>query len=218
MSAATSDHLLPETTRDCAFLSAAITRNSLMEEDDSRAPDDEGSSEKHKETHEHLVQNAYKGGMAVQEDPTSFPRLHPSTGAEALAWERMASATNLTTVLSIFVSALHACSGTDIVHSSTHRKSKFLFALPGQILFTKGGAIGRITHMDTPNPILYLNFPQVRHLRAHTASQIDLNWTVVPLLKRAPLGLAGIVQATWDCDSNAGQVSRAAVPACPRHR
>ncbi len=56
---------------------------------------------------------------------------------------------------------LKGLSGVDIQRKSTLRKAKFLFSLPGNLASTKGGKIGEISGMDTPNPVIHLDFPHV---------------------------------------------------------
>lgn len=49
----------------------------------------------------------------------------------------------------------------DIVRKGTARKSRYLFVLPATLSATQGGKLGEITKMDTENPVLYIDFPQV---------------------------------------------------------
>lgn len=50
--------------------------------------------------------------------------------------------------------------GRDIVKKG-QRKNKFLFSLPGLLAPVSGGKIGELTNLNTRNPVLYLEFPQV---------------------------------------------------------
>jgi hypothetical protein len=59
------------------------------------------------------------------------------------------------------VSVLDACSGRDIVAKSSTRKSKYLFSFPGNLGVLGSGRIGEIAGMDTPNPTVYFEFPEV---------------------------------------------------------
>jgi len=61
-----------------------------------------------------------------------------------------------------FSLVLSTCSGQDIFKKSSHRKGKYLFSFPGRIApLAAGGKLGQLTNLDTPNPFLYLEFPQV---------------------------------------------------------
>ena len=52
------------------------------------------------------------------------------------------------------------CSGQDIFKRSTHRKAKYLLALPGRIeALAGGGTIGQLSKLDTLNPELHITFP-----------------------------------------------------------
>lgn len=52
--------------------------------------------------------------------------------------------------------------GMDIVRKGTGRKTRYLFVLPAILNATQGGGkLGEITKMDTENPVLYFDFPQV---------------------------------------------------------
>ncbi|EFJ29501.1 hypothetical protein SELMODRAFT_410468 [Selaginella moellendorffii] len=53
------------------------------------------------------------------------------------------------------------CDGKDIVKKGT-RKSKFLFSFPGLVAPVAGGKFGDLAHLDTKNPILYVDFPKGR--------------------------------------------------------
>lgn len=50
--------------------------------------------------------------------------------------------------------------GRDIVKKG-HRKSKYLFAFPGLMAPVAGGKLGELTNLDSKNPVLYVEFPQV---------------------------------------------------------
>lgn len=51
--------------------------------------------------------------------------------------------------------------GKDIVKKS-QRKNRFLFSFSGLLAPVSGGKIGELKDLGTKNPILYLDFPQVR--------------------------------------------------------
>lgn len=54
--------------------------------------------------------------------------------------------------------------GKDILRKSSQRKNRFLFSFPGLLAPTTGGKIGDLKNLGTQNPVLYLEFPQVRRL------------------------------------------------------
>lgn len=51
--------------------------------------------------------------------------------------------------------------GKDIVKKS-QRKNRFLFSFSGLLAPVSGGKIGELKDLATKNPVLYLDFPQVR--------------------------------------------------------
>lgn len=51
--------------------------------------------------------------------------------------------------------------GKDIVKKG-QRKNKYLFAFPGLVAPVSGGKMGELVHLDTKNPVLYVDFPQGR--------------------------------------------------------
>lgn len=51
--------------------------------------------------------------------------------------------------------------GKDIIKKS-QRKNRFLFSFPGLLAPIAGGKIGDLKDLGTKNPLLYLDFPQVR--------------------------------------------------------
>eukprot|EP01135_Chromosphaera_perkinsii_P004547 Nk52_evm17s288 gene=Nk52_evmTU17s288 len=57
---------------------------------------------------------------------------------------------------------LLGCEGKDIIRKGNARKSKYLFAFPGTIRLVSSGEIGAISELNTPNPVLYVNFPEGR--------------------------------------------------------
>ena len=53
--------------------------------------------------------------------------------------------------------------GRDIVRRGGQRKSRFLFSFPGLLApAASGGRVGELADLGTKNPVLYLEFPQVR--------------------------------------------------------
>jgi hypothetical protein len=53
--------------------------------------------------------------------------------------------------------------GRDIVRRGGQRKSRFLFSFPGLLApVASGGRVGELADLGTKNPVLYLEFPQVR--------------------------------------------------------
>jgi hypothetical protein len=66
--------------------------------------------------------------------------------------------------------AVLACSGQDIYRRSAHRKAKYLFAFPGRLApLAAGGKLGQLSALDTPNPVLHIELPQVRGGRGRGA-------------------------------------------------
>jgi hypothetical protein len=65
-------------------------------------------------------------------------------------------------VLYLFVAILKS-DGRDIVKRTT-RKSKYLFSFPGLMAPVAGGKLGDLTNLDSKNPVLYVEFPEVRFL------------------------------------------------------
>lgn len=59
--------------------------------------------------------------------------------------------------------AIRKCDGKDIVKKG-NRKTKYLFAFPGLVAPIAGGVLGELTHLDSRNPVFYINFPQVSYL------------------------------------------------------
>jgi len=51
--------------------------------------------------------------------------------------------------------------GTDIIRKS-QRKNRFLFSFPGLLAPISAATVGDLDRLSTKNPVLYLNFPQVR--------------------------------------------------------
>lgn len=51
--------------------------------------------------------------------------------------------------------------GKDIVKKG-QRKSKYLFSFPCLVAPVSGGKMGELVHLDTKNPVLYVDFPQGR--------------------------------------------------------
>ncbi|KAG6552671.1 hypothetical protein Mapa_005618 [Marchantia paleacea] len=56
---------------------------------------------------------------------------------------------------------IRKCNGKDIVKKG-NRKTKYLFAFPGLVAPVSGGKFGDLTHLDSRNPILYIDFPHGR--------------------------------------------------------
>lgn len=54
--------------------------------------------------------------------------------------------------------ALVRCDGADIVKRAVGRRSRYLFLLPGGLSITAGARIGQLSCLDTPTPILYIEF------------------------------------------------------------
>jgi len=50
--------------------------------------------------------------------------------------------------------------GCDLIKKHEIRKTKYLFLFPGEATFTGSGEIGRVEHLDTTNPILYVDHPE----------------------------------------------------------
>lgn len=71
--------------------------------------------------------------------------------------------------------------GCDIIRKS-QRKNRFLFSFPGLLAPVSGATIGDLDRLSTKNPVLYLNFPQVR-------SDLPL---VSSILEALPLILLGV--------------------------
>lgn len=59
-----------------------------------------------------------------------------------------------------FISGIKRCDGKDICKKG-HRKNKYLFSFPGLVAPVAGGKFGELAHLDSRNPILYVDFPQV---------------------------------------------------------
>lgn len=57
--------------------------------------------------------------------------------------------------------AILNCDGKDIVKKG-QRKNKYLFSFPCLIAPVSGGKMGELVHLDTKNPVLYVDFPQGR--------------------------------------------------------
>eukprot|EP01137_Pigoraptor_chileana_P032471 Opistho-2@21885 len=57
---------------------------------------------------------------------------------------------------------LHKCSGGDIVKRGAARKEKYLFAMPGMFRPTAAGPLGTLARLNTPNPAMYIDFPEGR--------------------------------------------------------
>jgi hypothetical protein len=94
---------------------------------------------------------------------------------------------------------LLACSGHDIFRKGTVRKSRYLFSFPGRLAVVAGsggGKIGQLEHLDTPNPTLAMDFPQVRGTPGLTA--------------RAARGLERLLEALMDAVIRAWRVGPAA--------
>ncbi|KAL2629673.1 hypothetical protein R1flu_014359 [Riccia fluitans] len=53
---------------------------------------------------------------------------------------------------------IRKCNGKDIVKRG-NRKTKYLFAFPGLLAPVAGGKFGELTHLDSRNPVLYIDFP-----------------------------------------------------------
>lgn len=54
--------------------------------------------------------------------------------------------------------ALARCDGADIVKRAVGRRSRYLFLLPGGLSITAGARIGQLSCLDTPTPVLYIEF------------------------------------------------------------
>ncbi|GAB0493470.1 hypothetical protein MMPV_004752 [Pyropia vietnamensis] len=54
--------------------------------------------------------------------------------------------------------ALARSDGADIVKRAVGRRSRFLFLLPGGLSITAGARIGQLSCLDTPTPVLYIEF------------------------------------------------------------
>jgi hypothetical protein len=53
--------------------------------------------------------------------------------------------------------------GRDVVRRGGQRKSRYLFSFPGLLApAASGGRVGELADLGTKNPLLYLEFPQVR--------------------------------------------------------
>jgi hypothetical protein len=65
----------------------------------------------------------------------------------------------------LFGSALRKLDGQDIVCKGSRAATKYVFQLPGYLDMSQmtgaGGVFGEIADMNTPNPLLYIDFPQV---------------------------------------------------------
>lgn len=61
--------------------------------------------------------------------------------------------------------------GRDILKKS-QRKNKYLFSFPGLLGPISGGKIGELKDLGTKNPILYLDFPQVRNCCLFVATTV----------------------------------------------
>lgn len=57
---------------------------------------------------------------------------------------------------------LKKCQGKDIVKKSSTRKNRYLLLFNALIAPVKGGKVGTLAHLDTKNPVMYLDFPQGR--------------------------------------------------------
>eukprot|EP00126_Sphaerothecum_destruens_P009422 Sdes_comp20504_c0_seq1m14985 len=58
--------------------------------------------------------------------------------------------------------AVQQCDGRDIIRKGALRKCKYLFAFPGSMKMSSNGELGQITQLNTPNPLIYFNFPEGR--------------------------------------------------------
>lgn len=65
--------------------------------------------------------------------------------------------------------------GKDIVKKS-QRKNRFLFSFPGLVAPFTGGKIGELKDLGTKNPILYLDFPQVRSIVFNCGQHVRLSF------------------------------------------
>jgi hypothetical protein len=74
-----------------------------------------------------------------------------------------------------YVAALIKCSNRDIVKKSSSRKQRVLVLLPGLMNIKKSaGRIGVIKQLNTPNPVLYITFPEVCTFTETTFSLFSL--------------------------------------------
>lgn len=64
--------------------------------------------------------------------------------------------------LDLFDAAIVKCDGKDIVKRSSTRKSRYLLVFNCHITPAAAGRLGTLTHLDTPNPVMYIEFPEGR--------------------------------------------------------
>ena len=62
-------------------------------------------------------------------------------------------------LLDLFIAILKS-DGRDIVKKTT-RKSKYLFSFPGLMAPVACGKLGDLSNLDSKNPVLYVEFPEV---------------------------------------------------------
>ena len=60
------------------------------------------------------------------------------------------------------------------ISKKANRKNRFLFAFPGLFGFRSNGKIGTLENIDTPNPIIYIEFPEVCPIRVEAVSHSNL--------------------------------------------
>ncbi|KAH9532677.1 hypothetical protein CY35_18G011100 [Sphagnum magellanicum] len=98
--------------------------------------------------------------------------------------------------------AVLKCNGKDIVKKG-HRKNKYLFAFPGLVAPVAGGKFGDLTQLDSKNPILYVDFPQVVFSVAWWIGTKDDNPEELRL--EMPLDLQQEKHADFDFKAGAGR-------------
>jgi hypothetical protein len=96
--------------------------------------------------------------------------------------------------------AVVGCSGQDIFRKGAHRKARYLFSFPGRLApLAGGGKLGQLAGLDTPNPVLYIDFPQVRE-GGH--AQQAQETTIRMRITRVGHDFAGIWLAPGSCKSS----------------
>eukprot|EP00252_Welwitschia_mirabilis_P008939 TRINITY_DN21206_c0_g1_i1.p1 TRINITY_DN21206_c0_g1~~TRINITY_DN21206_c0_g1_i1.p1 ORF type:complete len:446 (+),score=128.45 TRINITY_DN21206_c0_g1_i1:262-1599(+) len=104
-----------------------------------------------------------KKGEATDGKPTDNPELQEKQRLRKLALRKKIISerkANSSDALKPSRAILNS-DGKDIVKKG-QRKSKFLFAFPGLVAPVSGGKMGDLMHLDTQNPVLYVDFPQGR--------------------------------------------------------
>ena len=57
---------------------------------------------------------------------------------------------------------LAKCNGQDILKKSSTRKNRYLVVINAQLAPATAGRLGTLSQLDTKNPVMYLDFPQVQ--------------------------------------------------------